>query len=393
MELGKVDHFAMQIRHEEFIMKKDGTWVDRWVGAPLMDSIEQLQAALDEPGRLWFLTDEFRFRARYTPEFAQAVWDRMEPVYRYHYAMAFLERPPAEPGYQRTLEASFAKGLDLVGYDLSPPVIEPGVPLTVTLQWQARDWVDGPYTAFVHLLDPEGRGVAQADGPPFRGLHPTDHWLPGEQLSEVRQLQVPADTGPGRYRLEVGWYDPVTLERLPLLDGGDALTLAYIPLGQQSVDPPGTLAGANLNGQVELVGYDIFWNSDGQWVPLVDGQSLTSGDRVKVRLVWRGLTEMPHNYTVFVHLTGPDGQFWGQHDGPPAGGKYPTFYWRPSDLVVDEHEFVVSEGVSGVGKLRTGMYRLETMERLGEPVLLQEIEVSPDSPVSGGTPNGMARAH
>jgi hypothetical protein len=382
VELGQVDYFAMQIRHEEFLMARDGVWVDRWVGAPLMDSVEDLEAALDEPGRLWFLTDEFRFRARYSPEFAQAIWDNMEPVYRYHYALAFLEKQRETPAYHRDLTgrtpaASFAGGLDLVGYDLQPAALQPGDTLTVTLHWQARDWVDAPYTAFLHFLDPEGRRVDQADGPPFDGLHPTDHWLPGERLQDERQLALPVDAPPGRYQLVVGWYDPVTLDRLPLVGGGDSLVVGYVPVGQPEAEVPGTQVGAVLDGQVELVGFDV-WQADGEaWIPLPSDQAVAAGARLRVRLVWRALEEMGQDYTVFVHLEGPDGAVWAQHDGGPVGGTYPTSHWRGGELVADDHELVVSQEAAGVGHLRAGMYLLETMERLDEPLSLGPIEVMP----------------
>ena len=116
----------MQISHEEFLMQKDGVWVDRWVGAPLMDSVEQLEAALDQPGNLWFLTDEFRFRARYTPGFAQAIWDRMEPVFRYHNALVFTEQPEDKAAYHRDTQAGFEGGIDLVGYGLDPESLRAG---------------------------------------------------------------------------------------------------------------------------------------------------------------------------------------------------------------------------------------------------------------------------
>jgi hypothetical protein len=376
-ELGQVDHFAMQIRHEEFLMQRDGLWVDRWVGAPLMDSVEQLETALDQPGRLWFLTDEFRFRARYTPEFAQAIWDRMEPVFRYHNALAFIEKPAGEAEYSRPVHASFDAGLDLAGYGLEPAILQPGDILNVTLHWQARDWADAPYTTFVHLLDPNGERVAQADGPPFSGLHPTDHWLPGERLHDERQLALPLDAPPGRYQLVVGWYDPVTLDRLPLVDGGDSLVVAYIPLGQTRAEGPGTQLEADLDGQIELLGFDLWREAGGEWTALAEGDPLIAGDRVKARLVWRALTDVGYDYTAFVHLQGPEGVLWGQHDEQPLGGRYPTSYWRQGELVADVHEFVLREDAAGVADLLTGMYRLETMERLGEPVTLRQIEVEP----------------
>jgi hypothetical protein len=301
----------------------------------------------------------------------------MEPVFRYHNALIFIEKPELEAAYHRDTRASFEGGIDLIGYDLEPASLQPGDSLTATLHWQARDMVARPYTTFVHLIDPDGEKVAQADAPPFNGLHPTDHWLPGERLRDSRQLTLPTDAQLGRYQLVVGWYDPVSLERVPLVDGEDSLVLAYIPLGQPNADAPGTQIGANLDAQVELLGFDVWRETDGDWVPLVEGEPIAAGDRVKVRLVWRALAEMDQDYTAFVHLQTSDGTVWGQHDGQPANGRYPTSYWREDDLVVDEHDFVVNEGASGPAILLAGMYRLETMERLGQPATLWQIEVVP----------------
>jgi hypothetical protein len=93
--------------------------------------------------------------------------------------------------------------------------------------------------------------------------------------------------------------------------------------------------------------------------------------------VWRALTEIDQDYTAFVHLRGSDGTLWAQHDGQPQDGAYPTSYWRQGELVADEHEFLVAEGVAGAAELSAGMYLLETMERLGEAAFLQQLEVGP----------------
>ncbi|MFN8598445.1 MAG: glycosyltransferase family 39 protein [Anaerolineae bacterium] len=42
---------------------------------------------------------------------------------------------------------------------------------------------------------------------------------PGDRLIQLNQVNLPADLAPGKYPVEVGWYDPVTSERLNLADG------------------------------------------------------------------------------------------------------------------------------------------------------------------------------
>ena len=57
--------------------------------------------------------------------------------------------------------------------------------------------------------------AAQKDAPPQNGANPTSSWAPGERVVDVLQLQVSADAQPGTYRLQMGFYDPQTGQRVP----------------------------------------------------------------------------------------------------------------------------------------------------------------------------------
>jgi hypothetical protein len=73
---------------------------------------------------------------------------------------------------------------------------------------------------------------------------------------------------------------------------------------------------------------------------------------------------MERDYTVFVHMIGPDGALAGQADGPPVGGDYPTSFWSPNEIITDER-LIPTEGLPpGTYHLSMGMYLLETSERL-----------------------------
>ncbi len=86
---------------------------------------------------------------------------------------------------------------------------------TVLLQWWLAESVEKDYTVFVHLRDVEsGENVAQGDGPPAAGWYPTSLWEVGEVVVDEHEVTVTADVPSGEYELVVGWYDPVTGERL-----------------------------------------------------------------------------------------------------------------------------------------------------------------------------------
>jgi hypothetical protein len=80
------------------------------------------------------------------------------------------------------------------------------------------------------------------------------------------------------------------------------------------------------------------------------------------------MAEMDTDYTVFVHLVGPDGAIASQHDAMPQGGAYPTSAWEPGEIVVDDHtvELPASADLEDYSLL-AGLYLAETGDRL--PVL------------------------
>jgi hypothetical protein len=100
----------------------------------------------------------------------------------------------------------------------------------VTLVWQTIEPPERDLTGFVQLLAADGRLVAQApDRPP--ATRPTRAWLPGEVVSSIYTLTLPADLAPGTYQVIAGLYDAQTagMPRLRLVpDGGDHAILGSI---------------------------------------------------------------------------------------------------------------------------------------------------------------------
>lgn len=123
----------------------------------------------------------------------------------------------------------------LLGYSVAPTSLLPadrqiraGQPLTLTLVWRAEATAARDLAVFTHLVGADGQIIAQHDGPPANGSHPTRGWLPGEVIVDPHVLSWQRD-GRREYRgaatLRVGLYDPATGERLLWDSGTDALTL------------------------------------------------------------------------------------------------------------------------------------------------------------------------
>jgi len=86
---------------------------------------------------------------------------------------------------------------------------------------------------FIHLLDEEGRLVAQRDSEPQGGMRPTNGWQVGEEVVDRYGVLVGEGTPSGKYELVVGMYEPASGERLPIVDNegiviGDKVSLGIV---------------------------------------------------------------------------------------------------------------------------------------------------------------------
>jgi hypothetical protein len=118
----------------------------------------------------------------------------------------------------------------------------------------------------------------------------------------------------------------------------------------------------------------------------VDRTSKGPGEVVVVRLYWYAHSTPVTDYKVFVHLVRPDGgPPLAQHDGVPVGGFTSTTWWQGSELVIDDHSFVLPPDLApGQYLLVAGLYgesgrvpvttRSETVD--GERVVISELLVS-----------------
>lgn len=128
--------------------------------------------------------------------------------------------PTLNPTHLRP--ATFAGQIKLVGYDWPGPLLEAGETVPLTLYWETVAPPDQNLNLFIHLIDSTGQQIAGFDAPPE---FPTRFWQPGYTLIDERQLALPSDLLPGDYQLVIGWYNLDDFSRLPLAEGGDALTL------------------------------------------------------------------------------------------------------------------------------------------------------------------------
>jgi 4-amino-4-deoxy-L-arabinose transferase-like glycosyltransferase len=242
----------------------------------------------------------------------------------------------------------------LLGYDLGKRRVEPGGTLRVVLYWEVLGETETNYTLFAQLFGRQAATVGQRDTHTGLGHYPTSFWQTGQVIADEVFIPVASDAlGPTKLRLDVGLYRRSGGERLAVVDAaGDpvgAATIGWLKLNAVKELPPPEVATDYRFGEcIALVGYDLERDAEG----------------AQLILHWAALESVDQDYTVFVHLIGPDGELAAQADGPPAGGDYPTSMWEFGEIIFDERLIPTQDLPAGTYHLRLGMYLLETGARL-----------------------------
>jgi len=126
----------------------------------------------------------------------------------------------------------FGGQVSLVGHSPIPENIVAGDILPLAFVWQADAELSRDCKVFVHLVDGEGRIVAQRDSEPVGGWWPTTNWGVGESIRDNHGLLIPESVPAGEFKLIAGLYDAEG-GRLPVQDAegevlGDSLTLGIV---------------------------------------------------------------------------------------------------------------------------------------------------------------------
>ena len=133
---------------------------------------------------------------------------------------------------------------------------------------------------------------------------------------------------------------------------------------------------------------DVFWSAPGSLSPTIrlwgydlDQGTYRPGENAELTLYWRSSGGLEVDYTVFVHLLGPNNPAgdapWAQDDSEPCRRGYPTSAWRRDEIVIDPYSLSVPENAP-VGEYRivVGFYEWQTLQRL--PVVDDDGRVAGD---------------
>jgi len=156
-----------------------------------------------------------------------------EPAYRVYQVEGgpWVERELAEIAAQSTafadmegqqpvpLPAHFGDKAVLLGYELAAGQVARDQQVHLVLYWRAFGPVYEPLSSFAHLLDLQSNVVGQYDGFDV----PAWYWEPEAVIAQVYRFPIGQNAQPGVHWLEVGLYNPQTMERVHIVGDDGAL--------------------------------------------------------------------------------------------------------------------------------------------------------------------------
>ncbi|GIV75680.1 MAG: hypothetical protein KatS3mg050_0074 [Litorilinea sp.] len=258
-----------------------------------------------------------------------------------------------------TYFTDWGHAIRLVDHEILEGPVQPGRDFVVRLRLYTLAPLAENLSVVVRLVDQAGNEVARSEGWPYGS--PTSTWQSGEVYVDGHKFRLPDEASPGYYRIEVAFYEPDSQELLtPTVAGTDTprptfLPIDYLSVGKLPYSPTLMLRPpADLGETIRLVGADV----EGPETP-------APGTSLKVVLFWKQRSYNQVDYTVFIHLIGPDGQTVAQFDSQPLGGFVPTSLWHDGEIIIDPHVIQIpADAPSGPYHLRLGLYELATLQRL-----------------------------
>ncbi len=178
-------------------------------------------------------SDLFRlFRLRYGSNVTVGPLEEGRPALLRDYALTYVywmdeTGHPVEIPFDRQVVATaapsppvdFSVPLRLEGFEVTGTQIRRGDAVVLLLYWRALGEIQQNHTVFIHLIDAQGARLWGQDALLIDGGMPTSAWKRGQLVVNAHLMEFPNDLPSGQgFRLAVGLYNSVTLERLSLRD-------------------------------------------------------------------------------------------------------------------------------------------------------------------------------
>jgi hypothetical protein len=115
-----------------------------------------------------------------------------------------------------------------------------------------------------------------------------------------------------------------------------------------------------------------------------DAERTDSGNELKLTLYWEAMQPIDEDYEILLKVVNGAYKVWGQREGHPVQGIFPTYTWREGQIIKDQREIEILPGTPpGVYHIEVLLYDLGNgvwVEPDGGPGLLGPVEIPRGAP-------------
>ena len=212
--------------------------------------------------------------------------------------------------------------LRLLGYGVDQHQAHDRAWTQLRLWWRTPGGLGQRLKISARLVNAGGQTVAAVDAEPVANTYPTTAWRPGEIITDVYEIPLPAGLPPGNYTPTIVVYDPAAG-----LELGRA-QLAPVPLdgnlarpSRKALEPSLSRLVNALFGDVELLGF----------TPPDPQAQVHPGDLLPLTLLWQAQRQPKGDLRLLFWLEG-DGTYPVGEE--PLGGRFAAVQWPDQQLVV-----------------------------------------------------------
>ncbi len=280
------------------------------------------------------------------------------------YDLANAPTPPFVTEWAQENQAQ----IRLNSYELTAGVVQPGEAVHTTVYLENLAPLHDNLNVLVRLVGADGNELVREEGWPWGAE--TSTWQTGDIWPDGHTLLIPPTAAPGYYRLEVGFYEPASQERLHATQpsSGNALPdlvpVDYLQVGQVPQESAVPFDEPyQVGNMATLLGYTTATSTgrqiDIRRVPLLPGEDL------HLTLFWQVQSNTATDYSVFVHVLDSNGAMLTQQDSQPMQGLLPTSLWHKGQIIADTYTLSIPAGAAlGEYPIKVGLYDLATGTRL-----------------------------
>ncbi|MCP4539319.1 MAG: phospholipid carrier-dependent glycosyltransferase [Chloroflexi bacterium] len=262
--------------------------------------------------------------------------------------------PPTAPVSQSLCEetqALVAGPLQTCASKLSPQTIPSGDMLTLVLTWSSASSPDSDYRIRWRLLDTtDSIALEQTVA---LSPHPTSNWRAGDSFDTRYNLRLDPALPATDYTLA---FNILTPDGRPTWPQDEIMTIVKILPRDRLFKLPSDITHPlhlTLGNLIHLRGFDL------------DRTQAAPGGTLPITLYWQADGPTDLDYTIFIHLVGPDGRSYGQVDQFPGAGAAPTTSWALGQVTVDAINLPVApDAPAGQYHVAFGMYNAASGGRL-----------------------------